>query len=232
MEDALRNFYKDNLLDWFPPLSSFLESSDMENIRKNIVESRKNFNVFPEAKNMFRAFSLTPLRELRVVILGQDPYHTKGFATGLAFSSGKEYEFPPSLQNILNEIEQDVYRGFYFNKPYNYDLSYWARQGILLLNTSLTVIEGKPGSHSQIWKPFTEYLFKEVLSKETGIIYLLWGNHAKKFKQYINSNNNYILEAAHPSPLSAHNGFFGCKHFSKVNEILESNNGEDFKIIW
>lgn len=172
--------------------------------------------VLPEPKNFFRAFDLCELNKVKVVIIGQDPYHTPGIPNGLAFSVNKNQKLPPSLINIFREIESDL--GI---KNYIGDLSAWSRQGVLLLNTCLSVCAGLPASHSNIgWENFTNAAIEEIQKKEN-IIFLLWGKHAQQKKAFI-QEDNFILEAAHPSPLSANNGFFGCNHFSKTNNLLTS----------
>ena len=172
--------------------------------------------VLPEPKNFFRAFDLCELNKVKVVIIGQDPYHTPGVPNGLAFSVNKNQKLPPSLINIFREIESDL--GI---KNYIGDLSAWSRQGVLLLNTCLSVCAGLPASHSNIgWENFTNAAIEEI-QKKKNIIFLLWGKHAQQKKAFI-KEDNFILEAAHPSPLSANNGFFGCNHFSKTNNLLTS----------
>ena len=172
--------------------------------------------VLPEPKNFFRAFDLCELNNVKVVIIGQDPYHTPGVPNGLAFSVNKNQKLPPSLINIFRELESDL--GV---KNYIGDLSAWSRQGVLLLNTCLSVCAGLPASHSNIgWENFTNAAIEEI-QKKKNIIFLLWGKHAQQKKAFI-QEDNFILEAAHPSPLSANNGFFGCNHFSKTNNLLTS----------
>ena len=172
--------------------------------------------VLPEPKNFFRAFDLCELNKVKVVIIGQDPYHTPGVPNGLAFSVNKNQKLPPSLINIFKELESDL--GV---KNSRGDLSAWSRQGVLLLNTSLSVCAGLPASHSNIgWENFTNAAIEEI-QKKKNIIFLLWGKHAQQKKALI-KEENFILEAAHPSPLSANNGFFGCNHFSKTNNLLTS----------
>ncbi len=172
--------------------------------------------VLPEPKKFFRAFDLCELNNLKVVIIGQDPYHTPGVPNGLAFSVNKNQKLPPSLINIFRELESDL--GV---KNYIGDLSAWSRQGVLLLNTCLSVCAGLPASHSNIgWENFTNAAIEEI-QKKKNIIFLLWGKHAQQKKAFI-QEDNFILEAAHPSPLSANNGFFGCNHFSKTNNLLTS----------
>ena len=172
--------------------------------------------VLPEPKNFFRAFDLCGLNKVKVIIIGQDPYHTPGVPNGLAFSVNKNQKLPPSLINIFRELESDL--GV---KNSSGDLSAWSRQGVLLLNTSLSVCAGLPASHSNIgWENFTNAVIEEI-QKKKNMIFLLWGKHAQQKKALI-QENNFILEAAHPSPLSANNGFFGCNHFSKINNLLTS----------
>ena len=172
--------------------------------------------VLPEPKNFFRAFDLCELNKVKVVIIGQDPYHTPGVPNGLAFSVNKNQKLPPSLINIFRELESDL--GV---KNYIGDLSAWSSQGVLLLNTCLSVCAGLPASHSNIgWENFTNAAIEEI-QKKKNIIFLLWGKHAQQKKAFI-QEDNFILEAAHPSPLSANNGFFGCNHFSKTNDLLTS----------
>ena len=172
--------------------------------------------VLPEPKNFFRAFDLCGLNEVKVIIIGQDPYHTPGVPNGLAFSVNKNQKLPPSLINIFRELESDL--GI---KNSSGDLSAWSRQGVLLLNTSLSVCAGLPASHSNIgWENFTNAVIEEI-QKKKNMIFLLWGKHAQQKKALI-QENNFILEAAHPSPMSANNGFFGCNHFSKINNLLTS----------
>ena len=172
--------------------------------------------VLPEPKNFFRAFDLCELNKVKVIIIGQDPYHTPGVPNGLAFSVNKNQKLPPSLINIFRELESDL--GI---KNSSGDLSAWSRQGVLLLNTSLSVCAGLPASHSNIgWENFTNAVIEEI-QKKKNMIFLLWGKHAQQKKALI-QENNFILEAAHPSPMSANNGFFGCNNFSKINNLLTS----------
>lgn len=178
-------------------------------------------NIFPEVENIFNAFKLTNLEDLKVVILGQDPYHKKYLANGLAFSVNSGLKFPPSLRNIFKELNLEYKQD---KKFLNGDLSSWAKQGVLLLNTTLTVEEGRANSHSKIgWQIFTDNVIKYINSEKSGIIFILWGNNAKAKKYLIDEKKHYILEGVHPSPLSASRGFFHCNHFKKVNEILQNN---------
>lgn len=204
---------------WTNKLQQYISEEEFVKIGAKIAERRQLANVYPASENVFKAF--IPFGEIRVVILAMDPYHTPNAATGLCFESGVKGFIPPSLRNIYSELYSDlsVDEGII-------DFESWKSQGIFLLNTSLTVEEGVPGSHCEIWKPFTNAVFK-CLNETSGLIYLLWGNGAKSFKTFIDPNRNYLLEANHPSPLSANRGgWFGNKHFSTTNEILKQNNNE------
>ena len=185
---------------------------------------------FPSGPNIFNAFNKTPFDKVKVVILGQDPYHGFGQAHGLSFSVLPGLKIPPSLQNIFKEIKADI---GVENPPNFGDLTHWAEQGILLLNAALTVRDGEPMSHAKIgWAQFTDAVIKTISDKKENVIFLLWGKFAQDKQVLINTDCHYILKAAHPSPLSAHNGFFGCKHFSKTNEILvkHGENPIDWKL--
>ncbi|HMN32908.1 MAG TPA: uracil-DNA glycosylase [Chitinophagaceae bacterium] len=174
--------------------------------------------IYPEGKNIFNAFQQTPFDKVRVLLLGQDPYHGAGQAHGLCFSVQKGIKPPPSLINIFKELQNDLQIPI----PSSGDLSHWAAQGILLLNASLTVEEGKPLSHANIgWQIFTDAVIKAVSDKKDKVIFILWGKFAQQKEALIQTQKHVILKAAHPSPLSAYHGFFGCKHFSKINELLE-----------
>lgn len=178
--------------------------------------------IFPPKQKIFNALNLVPLNNIKVVIIGQDPYHVPGQADGLAFSCHNGTP-QPSLTNIFKEINADL--GLNMSK--STDLTNWANQGVLLLNTSLTVIEHKPASHSgELWHTFTSEVIKIINELNQPIVFMLWGNHAKSFIPLLNNPHHLILQAAHPSPFSAYNGFFGCKHFSKCNEFLTKNNLE------
>ena len=172
--------------------------------------------IFPTGKDIFKAFELTPLPEVKVVILGQDPYHGYGQAMGLSFSVPDNIPAPPSLINIFKEIEDDL--GIIMSGRPN--LEGWARQGVLLLNAILTVRAGQPASHSRIgWQEFTDAVIRCLSDNCSGIVFLLWGNFARSKKDLIDSSKHFVLEAAHPSPL-ARGAFFGCRHFSRTNSIL------------
>lgn len=206
-----------------------------EEFEKPYFESLVNFvkheyrvsDVQPPAKYIFRAFDECPIDHVKVVILGQDPYPTPGNANGLCFSINKGVEIPASLKNIYKEINTDIGKV----NSNSGDLSSWAKQGVLLLNATLTVNSGKPGSHqNKGWEQFTDEAIKILNEEKQNIVYLLWGSFAQKKGAIINRKNNLVLEAAHPSPLSAHRGFFGCKHFSKTNAYLIMNSKEP--IVW
>ncbi|MFZ9587106.1 MAG: uracil-DNA glycosylase [Crocinitomicaceae bacterium] len=174
--------------------------------------------IFPMGSQIFRAFDLCPFDQLKVVILGQDPYPTKGHAHGLCFSVEPNVKpFPKSLLNIFKEIQGDLG----IPMPENGNLARWAEQGVLLLNSSLTVEEGKPDSHKGFgWEKFTDEVIKTINAQKMGVVFILWGSKAISKEQFIDSSKHLILKSVHPSPLSAHRGFFGCKHFSKTNEFL------------
>lgn len=207
---------------WDEILRPELDSDYMKKLFSYLEQQQSaGINIFPPKQLLFNAFSETPFEEVKVVILGQDPYHGRDQAHGLAFSVQRHVKCPPSLRNIFKELANDI-PGFV--KPANGDLSHWARQGVLLLNTTLSVEEGKAASHQQKgWEIFTDHVVSKLSEKKEKLIFLLWGKHAQGKKHLIDSNKHYILEAAHPSPLSAHNGFLGCRHFSKANELLKAN---------
>ncbi len=176
--------------------------------------------IYPPGSLIFSAFNLTPLAKVRVVILGQDPYHGYGQAHGLAFSVPDGMIQPPSLKNIFKELKGDLG----IDSPKSGNLSGWAEQGVLLLNTTLTVRQAQPASHANCgWGFFTDEVIRALSFYRAGIVFLLWGKHAQQKESLIDCDKHFILKAAHPSPLSAYNGFFGCKHFSKTNEILNEN---------
>jgi len=196
---------------------------------KEEIDKRYETNtVFPEKQNIFKAFSLTKLDNLKVVILGQDPYHGFGQAQGLAFSTPANIKNPPSMQNILKEIQSDLGKKSICEDG---DLTPWAKQGVLLLNTILTVEEAKPKSHHNLgWEVFTDNVIKYISDNCEDTIFILWGSPAISKTKLIDTKKHHILTAPHPSPLSSYRGFFGCKHFSQTNNILKSLNKE--AIIW
>lgn len=181
-------------------------------------EERSAYFVFPPQEKVFAAFNATSLRETKVVILGQDPYHGTGQADGLAFSVSRNTAIPPSLRNILKELHDDTGVAI----PPHGDLSAWAQQGVLLLNTTLTVREGAAGSHyGQGWETLTDAVITAINEKTEPVVFLLWGAHARKKKKLITQPHHVVIEGVHPSPLSAYRGFFGSKPFSRVNTALE-----------
>lgn len=184
---------------------------------KRLYIAKKDF-IFPEESEVYRAFDLCPFDDIKVVILGQDPYPTRGHANGLCFSVEPSVRpFPKSLNNIFKEIKDDLGKPI----PSNGNLERWAKQGVLLLNTILTVEEGKPDSHKNIgWEKFTDAVIRKINSEKEGIVIMLWGSKAISKEEMIDKSKHFILKSVHPSPLSAHRGFFGCKHFSKSNEFL------------
>lgn len=183
----------------------------------------KNDTVYPAGAEIFKAFEVTPFDNVKVVILGQDPYHGEGQAHGLSFSVPEGVKPPPSLKNIYKEIKEDLGKDI----PDSGNLERWAKQGVLLLNATLTVRAKSPGSHqNQGWEEFTDAAIRALSDRRPNIVYMLWGSYAQKKGEIINREENLVLEAAHPSPFSAHNGFFGCKHFSKANKFLILNDLE------
>ncbi|OYV63365.1 MAG: uracil-DNA glycosylase [Parcubacteria group bacterium 21-58-10] len=203
---------------WAMHLSGEFEQAYFKELTDFVKKEYKDGAVYPAPKNIFRAFDLCPFEEVRVVILGQDPYHGQGQANGLAFAVNADTRVPPSLQNIFKEIESD------FGKPLAHtdgDLSRWAEQGVLLLNATLTVRAHQAGSHQEKgWERFTDAVIRALSEKRAGLVFMLWGNYAKAKGAHIDRTKHLVLQAPHPSPFSAANGFFGCQHFSKANEYL------------
>ena len=197
-------------------------------LKEEINKRYETTTVFPEKQNIFKAFFLTKLDNLKVVILGQDPYHGFGQAQGLAFSTPANIKNPPSMQNILKEIQSDLGKKSICEDG---DLTPWAKQGVLLLNTILTVEEAKPKSHHNLgWEVFTDNIIKYISDNCEDTIFILWGSPAISKTKLIDRKKHHILTAPHPSPLSSYRGFFGCKHFSQTNNILKSLNKEP--IVW
>lgn len=211
---------------WKPFLKSEFEKPYFVELAKFLHNAYETKKIFPPKQLVFSAFT-TDLNNVKVVILGQDPYHTPGAAEGLAFSVPSSERIPPSLVNIYKEIDDDI--GSHANKTGH--LRSWQEQGVLLLNTVLTVEAHRPKSHSgKGWEIFTTEVIKYLNTERPHLVFLLWGRDARNKKVLIDKSKHLVLEAAHPSPLSAYNGFFGCKHFSKCNEFLR-NNGEE-EIVW
>ncbi len=182
------------------------------------TEKAAGKTIYPAGKNIFNAFELTHFNDLKVVILGQDPYHGAGQAHGLSFSVLPGVKPPPSLVNIFKEIRSDI--GIQMPSDFG-DLAHWAKQGVLLLNAALTVRAGEPFSHAKSgWAQFTDAVIQKISEEKENVVFLLWGKFAQEKQSLIDENSHHVLTAAHPSPFSADKGFFGCKHFSKTNELL------------
>ena len=202
---------------WKSVLSAEFNKPYFLELKDFLVEEKKKFRVFPPGSLIFNAFNHTPFEKVRVVFIGQDPYHGYGQAHGLCFSVPDGIARPPSLVNIFKELETDLG----IPPPSHGNLEKWANQGVLLLNATLTVRENQAGSHQKRgWEPFTDAAIRQLSVKKEGVIFVLWGNFAIAKKELIDAKRHPVLTAAHPSPFSAHNGFFGCRHFSKINEIL------------
>ena len=205
---------------WLKVLSDELEKPYFKELKSFLLnEQQKGFIVFPKNEDIFNAFNYTPFDQVKVVILGQDPYHGQGQAHGLSFSVQKGIIPPPSLKNIYKELANDIQD---FQIPNHGDLTSWAKQGVLLLNATLTVNAHEPGSHQKRgWEKFTDHVISEISGKKTGVIFLLWGKFAQQKEDLIDTTKHHVLKTAHPSPFSAYNGFLGSKPFSKTNDILK-----------
>jgi len=212
---------------WYNLLENEFEKKYFTKLRSFIKNEYSTKVIFPPPKLIFNAFNLTPVNKVKVIIIGQDPYHGEGQAHGLSFSVPTGIKIPPSLMNIYKELNTDVNKSI----PNHGLLEDWASQGVLLLNSVLTVESGKANSHKNIgWEKFTESVISLISKKKESLVFLLWGNYAHKKEDFIESNNHLILKSVHPSPLSAYNGFFGSKHFSKANNFLKKNNIKE--IVW
>ncbi|HBN95408.1 MAG TPA: uracil-DNA glycosylase [Firmicutes bacterium] len=203
--------------DWDELLAPEFEKDYYKMLRRFLIQEYRTTTVYPDMYHIFEALKRTSFAETRVVLLGQDPYHGKGQAHGLAFSVQRGVPKPPSLQNIFKELSRDLA----LEIPGHGCLESWADQGILLLNTTLTVRDGQAGSHrGRGWETFTDTVLARLNEKETPLVFLLWGRHAQSKEPLIINKRHLVLKTVHPSPLSAHRGFFGCSHFSKVNEFF------------
>lgn len=213
---------------WTDVLSAEKEKDYFKETLSYVAERRASgVTVYPPKREVFNAFKSTPFEDIKVVIIGQDPYHGPGQAHGLCFSVKPGVKTPPSLVNIYKELATDI-QGF--ERPSHGYLQSWAEQGVLLLNTVLTVEEGKAHSHKHLgWETFTDKVIQGVSDYAEGVVFLLWGSHAQKKGSCIDSNKHFALKAPHPSPLSAHRGFLGCAHFSKTNELLKKQGKEPVK---
>ena len=206
--------------DWLQPLQKEFKKPYYRKLYDTVRREYSTYQVFPPADDIFNAFHLTPLSEVKVVILGQDPYHNVNQAHGLCFSVQPTVEIPPSLENIYKELHDDLGCKI----PNNGYLVKWAKQGVLLLNTVLTVRAHQANSHQNIgWEQFTDAVIEILDQQDRPMVFLLWGKPAQRKKTMLHNPNHLILEAPHPSPLSAYRGFFGCRHFSKTNQFLEQH---------
>ena len=209
--------------DWLEPLSSELRKEYYSQLYNFVKDEYSKTVVYPPAEDIFNAFHFTPLKDVKVLLLGQDPYHNEHQAHGLSFSVQPGQDIPPSLVNIYKELHDDL--GCYI--PNNGYLKKWADQGVLLLNTVLTVRAHQANSHQgHGWEQFTDAVIQAVNAQDRPIVYMLWGAPARRKKAMLTNPKHLILEAPHPSPLSAYRGFFGCKHFSKANEFLKASGVE------
>lgn len=212
---------------WKKILHSEFSKGYFKSLNNFLIEEYKNYTVYPKKEHIFAAINKTEFEKVKIVIIGQDPYHGKNQANGIAFSVNDNITNPPSLKNILKELADDL------NKDTKHvNLVDWANQGVLLLNSILTVRESFPGSHkNKGWEIFTDFLIETLVNKRKNLIFIIWGAQAKKKITSIDLSNHYILESPHPSPLSSYRGFFGCKHFSKANKILRNLNKKEIKWI-
>lgn len=206
-------------VDWANILREEFEQDYFKSLQNTLqAEHQARAIIYPQEKNIFQAFHQTTLANVRVVILGQDPYHGEGQAMGLSFSVPEGVKVPPSLKNIFKEIARDIGT----TPPAHGDLTRWAKQGVFLLNTALTVRAKEAGSHSRIgWHKFTDAVIQEISAQRENVVFLLWGNHAISKRNLIDEDQHLVLISVHPSPLSAHRGFVGCDHFSKANTYLK-----------
>lgn len=212
-------------LEWSDVLYEELNNDEFKRLSSKLQLDRLiNIQICPNKEDIFKAFRLTNLPDVKAVIVGQDPFHTvryddRPIATGLSFGVSDRSYIPPSLRNIVLELESDLEK---FAIDFDYSLESWAKQGVLMLNTALTVQKGNAGSHTKYWESFTKKVFEILNNKTNNTIFILWGNHAKSFKQYLTNPTFKFIESTHPSPFSAHNGFIGSKPFSKANSYLET----------
>lgn len=207
--------------DWDQLLDSVCKSDGFNKFMVNVKKEYEKYTCFPKYMDIFNALKLTPYKNVKIVIIGQDPYHGEGEAHGLSFSVQSGIKCPPSLINIYKELNDDLG----INNERIGDLTPWAKEGVLLLNSVLTVRKDTPASHKNLgWQLLTDYIIKILNQKETPIVFILWGNFARSKKELITNNKHLIIESTHPSPFSARNGFFGSKPFSKANDFLKKNN--------
>jgi uracil-DNA glycosylase len=210
--------------DWDEELKVIWNSPNFNKFYQHVLSLYQKETIYPPENYIFNALKLTPYKDTKVVIVGQDPYHGVGEAHGLSFSVQKGIKIPPSLQNIYKELNSDLE----ISPAQTGDLTKWAKQGVLLLNAVLTVKKDSPASHKGIgWEPLTDYIIKKLNTKETPVVFILWGNFAKSKKVFITNPKHLVIESAHPSPFSANYGFFGSKPFSKTNNFLKANNEKE-----
>ncbi len=211
---------------WKELLKGEFEKDYFKTLANFVRQEYKTKTVYPPGKDIFKAFDLCPVDNVKVIIIGQDPYHGKGQAHGLCFSVKDGIKIPPSLRNIYKELNDDTGKQI----PETGNIEHWAKQGVLMLNATLTVRAGQAGSHQgKGWETFTDTVIKKISEKKSNLVFILWGAYAQKKGKIINPEKHYILKSAHPSPFSAHNGFFGNKHFSKTNKFLKSKGFEEIK---
>ena len=211
---------------WKRELEDQFAAPYFEELKRFLIAEKQQYPVYPPGALIFNAFNLTPFDKVKVVILGQDPYHEPGQAHGLCFSVLPGTKYPPSLMNIFQELQSDLG----VPVPPTGNLEGWARQGVLLLNATLTVRAHQAGSHQRHgWETFTDAAISRLSEKRSGIVFLLWGSYAQAKAQLIDGSKHFILTAPHPSPLSAYRGFFGCRHFSQTNQILIQNGQEPIR---
>lgn len=204
---------------WYELLKEEFDKDYFIRLKTFLQKEKELYTIYPPGNKIFAAFNHTPVNKVKVIIIGQDPYHGEGQANGLCFSVSDGIKQPPSLVNIFKELNNDLQ----IPMPKKGNLEKWADQGVLLLNATLTVRANQAGSHQkQGWEEFTDTVIKKISKEKDGLIFILWGNFAIEKASLINNSKHFILKAAHPSPFSAHKGFFGCRHFSKTNEILQN----------
>lgn len=207
---------------WLEILQDEFDKPYFHNLKQFLIGERKNYTIYPPGKRIFSAFNHTPFPHVKVVIIGQDPYHGAGQANGLCFSVSNGVPLPPSLVNIFKEVQNNTGHS-YQGSGWQGNLERWADQGVLLLNAILTVRANEPGSHREHgWETFTNSVIEHLSKEKKGLVFLLWGKYAQAKEMLIDTTRHHVLKAAHPSPFSAYNGFFGCGHFSKTNEILKA----------
>ncbi len=216
IEPKIENSWKELLHDEF-------QDAYFKLLKTFLIDEKLKYRIYPPGSQIFAAFDKTPIEKVKVVLIGQDPYHGKGQAHGLCFSVPHGIRPPPSLVNIFKELNADINIPI----PNHGNLEKWAEQGVLLLNATLTVRAGQAGSHqNKGWELFTNSAIKKIAEKKKGLVFILWGRFAQAKEELININEHYVLKAAHPSPFSANNGFFGCRHFSQTNTILTQQGKE------